>query len=181
MGTGVPTSDNFWVQSDPWDSGQEEHAGPMLQSWGSGHGSAGWAIPPGRAQRQGWHQLLLGAPQPGQGSWHLPTRQISSGSVQTSSTGDDMLGMRREQAGTWERVMPYLDPLHHPHTLLFRQEQTVQWDKTKWAVHHLASHPSQLSMCLISSQKPRQVPDSLTARSSTDAKRAVPMGSSLLP
>lgn len=62
-------------------------------------------IPPGRVQlqeegRQGWHQPLLRAPQLGQGCWHLPTGQISAESVWTSSTGDDMLGMRGEQGSS---------------------------------------------------------------------------------
>lgn len=50
--------------------------------------------------------------------------------------------------------MPSLDPLHHPHVLMFRQEQTAHWDETKGAFPHLGSHPSQLSTCPMSPQKP---------------------------
>lgn len=123
-------------------------------------------IPPGlpgpaaQGGWQGWHQLLLTAPQPGQGCWHLPTGQISAESVRTSSSNDDILGMRGEQAGAWGGEMPGLGPLHHPHTLLLRQDRRAQWDKTKKAFPHLASHH---------------------ARSGTGAKGAVPTESSPLP
>lgn len=70
--------------------------------------------------------VLLRAPQLVQSCCHLPTRQSLAESIQISSTGDDALGLNEEPEGAWVGEMPNLDPLHHPHKLLIRQELTAQ-------------------------------------------------------
>lgn len=86
--------------------------------------------------------VLLGAPQPGQECWHPPTGQTLAESVWTSSTGDDMLGMNEKPGGAWGGEMPGLDPLHHPHMLLVRQEFRAQREESSGAFPCLASHPA---------------------------------------